>query len=203
MTLILDAYDPDKETVQVCKNRRDYSAENSLVEIVDNETQTILDINVGSNDQNLMNKLVRLWSHAEHRYVTPGEHLPRVGFDPVDTYNLMCGALLELNSPAVYRRADRKSKEGYLIDSVALKTIMEAAKKEIFANVRLAGCTSSCPPCPQTEQKKERGFVFENVTVEFNRNPWIPPVSVEPTPPITKPISFFKNLWQNLVRRNV
>jgi len=188
MTLILDAYDANKKTVQLYKDRRNYSANNSLVEIVDNETQTVLDITVGSDDQALMNKLVRLWSYAEHRYVTPGEQRPKVGIDLVDTYSLMCDALLELNSPEVYRRENRESKKGYSIDSAAILTIISAAKTNSFANVRLAGCTSSCPACPQGE---DRGFVFENVTVEFNRIPWEPPA------PVVEPPSV-KNLFQKL-----
>ncbi|MBW2986743.1 hypothetical protein KY333_05220 [Candidatus Woesearchaeota archaeon] len=200
MTLLLDAYDSNKETVQLCKDGRNYSAKNSLVEIVDNETQAVLDITVGSDDQNIMNKLVRLWSYAEHRYVTPGEQRPKVGIDLVDTYSLMCNALLELNSPEVYLRENRESKEGYSIDSAAILTIINAAKTNYFANVRLAGCTSTCPTCQQGEKS---GFVFENVTVEFNREPWIPPVQAEPTPPITKPISFFKNILQRISRSRV
>ena len=197
MTLLLDAYDSNKETVELCKAREKRSADTSLVEIVDNETQTILAITVGSNDQEIMHKIVKIWSHAKSRYVTPGKHLPQIGLDPIDTYGLMCDAFLELNSSEVYRRADQKSKEGYLIDSAALQTIIDAAKKEVFANVRLAGCVSIYSDI-------EKDTVYETVNVEFNREPREQPVQTEQTPvSITKPISFFKNILQKLRRNRV
>jgi len=196
MSLILDAYDSDKDALPLSKARENLSADSSLVEIVDHETQTILNITVGSKDRKIMSRIVKLWSYAEHRYVPPGKQSPRFGFDPVDAYCSICDALLELNSPEIYRKAELQSKEGYLIESAALQTVVDAAKKTIFANVRLAGCTSSYSAAA-------KDMVYTRVTVEFNREPWEPPVFVEPTPSITKPISFFRNLWQRISRTEV
>jgi len=193
MSLILEPYNNDADTILLRKARDDTPEENSLVKIVDNEKQTILSIKVGSNDRETIQKLVKTWSYAEHRYVEPGERLPKVGIDLVDSYQEMCDALLKLNSPVLYRRAEMESKEGYPIDAAALQTIVDAAKKEVFANVRLAGCTSSYTTVSHDEEGNPiQDIAYTDVNVEFNREPWESPV------PVIDPPSLPRNVFQKL-----
>ncbi|MBW3004766.1 hypothetical protein KY310_02955, partial [Candidatus Woesearchaeota archaeon] len=174
----------DEETILLRKAREDIPEATSLVEIIDNEKQTILSIKVGSNDRETIQKIVKTWSHAEHRYVEPGESLPRFGIEKVNSYQVICDALLKLNSPVLYRKAEHESKDGYPIDATALQTIVEAAKKEVFANLRLAGCTSSYTVVSYDEEGKPiQDMAYTAVTVEFNRDPWEPPVVEPPSLP--------------------
>lgn len=164
MPLILESYDADAETVQLEKVKKNLakdssSAGTSLVGVVENEKQILFHIKVGSNDQEITDKIVKLWSHAEHRYVPPGKHLPRWGLKPIDSYGLICDGFLELKSPKVYRKKELLSKEGYHIDSAVIKKVIDAAKKEAFATVRLFGIASS-----YTINK-----VYESFAVEFNK----------------------------------
>ena len=199
MPLILESYDAEAETTLLSKAQDDLPAGTSLVGLVDNEKQTLLNIQVGLNDQEIMHEIVRLWSYAANRYVTPGEQLPKKGLDPVDSYQKICDALLKLKSPVLYRKAERESKDGYLIDSATLQTILDAAKKEVFANVRLAGCVSYCKTVSYAKDGNPvTDFVYESVKVEFNREPWEPPVSVAES--LSVPQNFFQKLRSLLTR---
>jgi hypothetical protein len=198
MSLILESYNKDAETTLLRKARDNTPEATSLVGIVDNEKQTILSIKVGSSDRETIQKIVQTWSHAEHRYVAPGEHLPRFGIKPINSYHTICDALLKLNSPVLYRKAEHESKDGYPIDAAALQTIIEAAKKEVFANVRLAGCTSSYAIVSYDEEGKPiQDMTYTAVTVEFNIEPWEPPV----IPPPSLPKNLFQKVCDFFARR--
>jgi len=199
MPLILESYNPDAETTLLRKARDDTPENTSLVEIVEDEKQVFLNIHVGSNDREIISEIVKTWSYAEHRYVEPGERLPKVGIDLVDSYQKMCDALLKLKSPVLYRKAEQGNENGYLIDPVTLQTIIDAAKKESFANLRLAGCTSSYTTVSYDEAGKPiQDMAYTDVNVEFNREPWVPPVPV--VEPQSLPRSFFQKLRSLIAR---
>ena len=199
MPLILESYNTDAETTLLRKARDAIPENTSLVEIVEDEKQVLLNIKVGSNDRETIQKIVKTWSYAEHRYVEPGERLPKVGIDLVDSYQEICDALLKLNSPVLYRKAEPLSKEGYPVDDTILQTIIDAAKKESFANLRLAGCTSSYTTVSYDEAGKPiQDMAYTDVNVEFNREPWVPPVPV--VEPQSLPRSFFQKLRSLIAR---
>ena len=164
MTLILDSYNKDTETALLSKARDNIPIGTSLVIIVETETQALLTIKVGSSDQEIMQKIVRTWTYAPERYVEPGESMQKRGLDMIDVYHVICDGLMKLKSPVLYRKADSDSKEGYLTDPKTLKTILDTAKKEEFANVRLAGCTSAYSAAIQD-------IAYESINVEFNKKP--------------------------------
>ncbi len=197
MTLLLESYNKDAETTPLHKARNAIPANSSLVEIVEDEKQVFLKIRVGLNDREAIQKIVKTWSYAEHRYVEPGKRWPRFGIELVDSYQEICDALLELNSPVLYRKAETLSKEGYPVDDTVLQTVLDAAKKESFANLRLAGCASSYATVSYDEAGKPiQDMAYTNVNVEFNREPWVPPV-VEPP---SVPRNFFQKLRSLLTR---
>lgn len=164
MPLLLEQYDTDAETIPLSKARDNLSAHISLVDIVDTETQTLLRIKVGSDDQEEIQKIVKIWSYSENRYVKPGKRMQKVGLDMIDAYREICDGLMKLKSPVLYRKAESDSKEGYLTDSNNLKKVFDTAKKEVFVNVRLAGCTSAYSAVI-------KGLAYESVNVEFNKKP--------------------------------
>ncbi|MBW3002825.1 hypothetical protein KY338_06720 [Candidatus Woesearchaeota archaeon] len=164
MPLLLEQYDAGTETTLLSRARDNIPIGSSLVIIVETETQALLTIKVSPSDQETMQKIVKTWTYAPERYVEPGKSMQKRGLDMIDAYHVICDGLMKLKSPVVYRKAEPDSKEGYLTDSKNLKTILETAKKEEFANVRLAGCTSAFSAAIQD-------IAYESVNVEFNKKP--------------------------------
>ena len=164
MPLLLEQYDTDTETTLLSRARDITPANTSLVILVETETQALLTIKVGSSDQETMQKIVKTWTHAPERYVKPGKRMQKVGLDMIDAYHEICDGLMKLKSPVLYRKAESDSKEGYLTDSNNLKKVFDTAKKEVFVNVRLAGCTSAYSAVI-------KGLAYESVNVEFNKKP--------------------------------
>ena len=172
MPLILESYNADTETILLSRARDNLSAGTSLVEIVEDEKQVFLKIRVGSNDQDTIHKAVIRWSYAEHRYITPGKQRSKKGLDMVDAYHEICDALKGMKSPVSYRKTEILSNEGYPVDSAVLQAILDAAKKEVFANICLAGCTSSYATVSYDEKHNPiSGLVYKRVNVEFNKKP--------------------------------
>ena len=164
MPLLLEQYNKDAETTLLSRARDNTPANTSLVQIAETEIQTLLTIKVGSDDQEAMQKIVKTWTYAEHRYVEPGKRMQKVGLDMIDAYHIICDGLLKLKSPVLYRKEEYNSKEGYLTEAEALKKILDTAKKEEFANVRLAGCTSAYSAAI-------KDIAYESINVEFNKKP--------------------------------
>ena|GEM_PF-4146993 len=163
MPTLLESYDAEAKTTLLSKARDDLSADISLVEIVEDKARVLLNIKPGSNDQDAMNTVMMCWTYAENRHVTPGKQMPKKGIDLVDAYQEICDALQRMRTTAPYRKAESSSKEGYPVDDAVLRKILDAAKKQEFADVVCSGTGAYSDAI--------KSIAYSRVTVEFNKKP--------------------------------
>ncbi|MBW2972937.1 hypothetical protein KY346_00935 [Candidatus Woesearchaeota archaeon] len=163
MPTLLESYDAEKETTLLSATWDNCSADISLVEIVEDEAQVLLNIKPGSNDQDAMHTVMMRWTRAPNRHVTPGKQIPKMDIYLDDIYQEICDALQKMRTTASYRKAESCSKEGYPVDDAVFRKILDAAKKQEFADVVCSGTSSYSDAI--------KNIAYSRVTVEFNKKP--------------------------------